>query len=623
MQTQEEVLIPFAFDKVKPAIDALKMTGDYLAGDETALPKPHRYQSSDLYKIMEGAAYILRQNPENIELESKMDSIIDIIANAQQEDGYLYVPHITGAAKDHAAWGGGGMGDRPYSWVVHSHELYNMGHMYEAAIAYYQATGKDKWLNVAAKNAQHINRVFFEGDPAYNNGVPINQAPGHQELEIALAKLYRITGDTLYLNMAQRFLDIRGVSYIPDGDQYLSPTYAQQHLPVAQQKEAVGHAVRAAYMYSAMADISALKGTREYEEALTHIWQDIVDRKMSITGGLGAVRGIEGFGAPFRLPNREAHNETCAAVGNVMFNYRLFLMTGEARFLDVAEVALFNNALAGVSLEGDRFFYVNPLEADGIYDFNHGATGRSQWFNTACCPSNLARLVPQIAGMMYAVDRRSIYITLFSSSKTTLQVGDTRVAITQKTDYPFDGTVVLRVDPELPSRFAIQLRMPTWSGTGQFVPGELYSYIKPTGAKPEVKINGTAINEYEQQDGFLVLSREWEQGDEVQLTLPMPVQFSRAAEQIEETRNKIAISRGPLLYCAEALDNDVDILKATVDPQSSKAVVSSINGGVLNGIPGLTLESGENRAPLQLVPYYAWNNRGDGAMAVWIQQEDQ
>ncbi|MEO1942826.1 MAG: beta-L-arabinofuranosidase domain-containing protein, partial [Candidatus Thioglobus sp.] len=254
LKTQGETLVPFALDKTIPAVKNLEKAAKFLKGDTTDLPYPHRYLSSDLYKVMEGAALILMENP-NPELEKRIDSIVDIIARAQQEDGYLYVAHTTGVSKNHDAWGGGGMGDKPYSFVLHSHELYNMGHMYEAAVAYYQATGKDKWLKVAEKNAQHINRVFFEGDPNYNNGTPVNQAAGHEEIELALIKLYRVTGNELYLNMSKKFLDIRGKTYIPEGSGVMSPTYSQQHKPVAEQEKAVGHAVRAAYLYSGMADV--------------------------------------------------------------------------------------------------------------------------------------------------------------------------------------------------------------------------------------------------------------------------------------------------------------------------------------------------------------------------------
>ena len=355
LKTQKEVLVPFALEKVRPAMDNLRKTGNYLKGIKDELPFPHRFVASDLYKVMEGAAYLLTLEKDPV-LEQRMDSIINLIADAQQSDGYLYEAHETGVSKYHEHWGGGGMGDKPYSFVVHSHELYNMGHMYEAAVAYYQATGKDKWLKIAEKSARHINHVFFEGDPNYNNGKPVNQAPGHEEIELALVKLYRATGDTLYLNMAKRFIDIRGVTYQPNGEGVMAPSYAQQHLPVREQREAVGHAVRAAYLYSGMADVMAQTGDTTLAPALDSIWTNIVDTRMHITGGLGAVHGIEGFGPEYVLPNEEAYNETCAAVGNVLFNYRMFLAEKDAKYIDVAEVALYNNVLAGVNLDGNRFF---------------------------------------------------------------------------------------------------------------------------------------------------------------------------------------------------------------------------------------------------------------------------
>jgi DUF1680 family protein len=624
LKTQKEVLVPFALDKTRPAVENLKKAGKFLQGDTTDLPFPHRYISSDLYKVMEGAALLLMENPDPA-LEARMDSIIDIIAAAQKEDGYLYVAHTTGVSKDHDHWGGGGMGDKPYSFVVHSHELYNMGHMYEAAIAYYQATGKDKWLKVAEKNAQHINRVFFEGDPNYNDGQPVNQAPGHEEIELALVKLYRVTGNQLYLDMAQQFLDIRGQTYVPDGEDYLSPTYAQQHQPVAEQEEAVGHAVRAAYLYSGMADVGALTGTDAYNEALDKIWHNIVDTKMHITGGLGAMHGIEGFGPEYVLPNKEAYNETCAAVGNVFFNYRMFLLHKDARFLDVAEVALYNNALAGVNLSGNEFFYVNPLEADGETDFNHGSPGRSPWFNTACCPSNIARLIPQVSGMMYAYGGEDIYLAFYASSSTTVPLADGEVDIVQASDYPFDENIRLTVNPQTPQAFGLKLRIPGWARE-QFVPGELYDYVQSGSVPWSVKVNGENM-EVPLENGFATIRREWQPGDEVELYLPMPVRFNQCNEKVEANRGRIAVTRGPLVYCAEGVDNGGAVQRFFMDkiPDPASVSVSPMDTGVLENIIRIDFpakvkkEDGvEEEENLTLVPYYAWDNRGDGSMMVWL-----
>ena len=626
LETQAKTLIPFALGKTTPAVEALEMAGDFLAGDSTALPTPHRYRSSDLYKVMEGAALLLTETPDPA-LERRLDKIIDIIARAQQDDGYLYVSHITGVSKDHDHWGGGGMGDKPYSFVLHSHELYNMGHMYEAAIAYYRATGKDKWLKVAEKNARHINKVFFEGDPDYNDGKPVNQAPGHQELELALVKLFRVTGDSLYLEMAGKFLDIRGKTYRPEGEGVMSGTYSHQHKPPAEQREAVGHAVRATYMYSAMADVEALTNAGSYNGALDKIWHNIVDSKMHITGGLGAVHGIEGFGPEYVLPNKEAYNETCAAVGNVFFNYRMFLLHGDARFMDVAEVSLFNNSLAGVNLEGNRFFYVNPLETDGTTPFNHGRPGRSPWFNTACCPSNIARLMPQVSGMMYAYSSDEVYVTLYASNSTQIPLKDGAIGIEQRSGYPFDGKVQLTFFPENKQDFRLKLRIPTWALTDQFVPGELYDYlhINNGGGQWSIAVNGEPFEPILEK-GFAVIERTWSSGDLVELNIPMPVRFSKTIEQVGANQGKLAVTRGPLVYVAEGIDNGGPVQQFFLNefPAPDQIPQATIDSGILKGVvkvglpAGKVTGSGVVSADLQLIPYYAWNNREDGSMIVWF-----
>ena len=622
LKTQGKTLVPFALDKTIPAVKNLEKAAKFLEGDTTDLPYPHQYLSSDLYKVMEGAALILMENP-NPELEKRIDGIVDIIARAQQEDGYLYVAHTTGVSKNHDAWGGSGMGDKPYSFVLHSHELYNMGHMYEAAVAYYQATGKDKWLKVAEKNAQHINRVFFEGDPNYNNGTPVNQAPGHEEIELALIKLYRVTGNELYLNMSKKFLDIRGKTYNPEGSGLLSPIYSQQHKPVAEQEKAVGHAVRAVYLYSGMADVSLLTGTGEYDGALNNIWHNIVDTKMHITGGLGAVHGIEGFGPEYVLPNKEAYNETCAAVGNVFFNYRMFLLTKDAQFMDVAEISLLNNSLAGVNIEGNKFFYVNPLEADGNNPFNHGKTGRSPWFGTACCPSNIARLIPQVSGMMYSYTENEIYATFYASNSTNIPLKEGIVSITQKSGYPFDEKINFTLTPEKKQKFTLKLRIPTWA-RNQFVPGKLYSYIGNISEEWQVKVNGEKVS-VSLDKGFAIINRTWQPGDEVELMLPMPVRFNKSIDLVEANESRVAITRGPLVYCAEEVDNSGVVQQFFLDDiNQSRVNTQIISEGVLKNVTSISLESKSNgtsgikKEKLKLIPYYAWNNRGDESMIVWF-----
>ena len=620
---QKETLVPFALDKVRPAMDNLRKTGQFLKGDKSELPFPHRFVASDLYKVMEGAAYLLTLEKDPA-LEHTMDSIIDLIGAAQKPDGYLYEAHTTGVSAQHEHWGGGGMGDRPYSWVVHSHELYNMGHMYEGAVAYYRATGKDKWLRIAKKSARHINHVFFEGDPAYNGGKPVMQAPGHEEIELALVKLYQATGDTLYLNMAKRFIDIRGITFKPEGEGVLAPSYAQQHQPVREQRKAVGHAVRAAYLYSGMADVMAQTGDTSLRPALDSIWGNIVDTRMHITGGLGAIHGIEGFGPEYELPNLEAYDETCAAVGNVLFNYRMFMAEKDGKYIDVAEVALYNNVLAGVNLEGNRFFYVNPLEANGRRAFNQGLKGRAPWFGTACCPSNLARLIPQIPGMMYAHTDDDIYCTFYGGTSATIPLGRGNVGIRQETGYPFDETVSLTVSPEKASqKFALHLRIPTWAGD-RFVPGKLYSYVNRQPGTWSLTVNGKPAK-VKVDKGFAVIDRKWEKGDRVELHLPMGVMYSKAIDNVEADRGRLCITRGPLVYCAEDVDNVSAPASYVISPAGDSAVIRK-GDGLMKDIDFITVPARSIQNPgdtkLTFVPYYAWDNRTDGAMIVWIAAND-
>ncbi len=618
LETQRKTLVPFAFERTQPGVEHLKAARDFLAGKKVEGHRAHRFIDSDLYKVMEGAAYLLqlRRDPE---LEKTLDDLAEVIAGAQHENGYLYPSHTTGVGKAKNM-----MGDKPYSFIVHSHELYNVGHLYEAAIAYYRATGKKKLLDVAEKSARHINKVIFESDPDYNDGKPIRQAPGHQEMELALVKLYRVTGKPLYLDMARKFLEIRGVTYTPDGEGVMSPAYAQQHAPVIDQKEAVGHAVRATYLYSAMADVGTLTGEPAYGKALDRIWRDITNTRMHITGGLGAVHGIEGFGPQYELPNADAFNETCAAVGNVLFNYRMFLLHKDAKYLDVAEVALLNNVLAAVNLEGNRFFYVNPLEADGKYPFNHGTAGRAPWFGTACCPSNMARLVPQVPGMTYAHDDANLYITFFAESRTKVELNGTLVRVEQKTAYPNDGEISVAINPATPTRFRLHLRMPTWA-QDRFVPGELYRYADSITAPITLSVNGKPIKA-DVEKGFASIDRLWQAGDRVVLNLPMPVRVTECHPAVKANTNRIALTRGPFVLCAEGVDNGGATQRfffdKTPNTPDAKIKTTRIESGAFiqaNVSAQAVTKLGETKTTkLVLTPYYAWNNRGTSSMTVWF-----
>ncbi len=396
MITQRETLVPWAFERTEPGVAHLQAAADFQKGKAVEDHRAHRFIDSDLYKVMEGAAYLL-QLERNPDLEARMDKIIAVIGEAQEPSGYLYPSHTTRVGTEKNM-----MGDKPYSFVVHSHELYNMGHLYEAAVAYYETTGKDALLKIAEKNAQHINKVFFEGDPDYNGGKPIRQAPGHQEPELALVKLYRVTGNELYLEMERKFLEVRGVTYVPDGEGVMSPTYAQQHKPVLKQSQAVSHAVRATYLYSAMADMAALTGEKGYAEALDRIWGDITNTRMHITGGLGAVHGIEGFGPQYELPNAHAFNETCAAVGNVFFNHRMFLLHKDARLLEVAEVALlYLEGLAGLHLSvPDEKLTIRPALPEAWDWMEFRLPIKNQWTKVRYTKDDV-----EVSGSPFTVDR--------------------------------------------------------------------------------------------------------------------------------------------------------------------------------------------------------------------------
>ncbi len=621
--TQRETLVPWAFERTQPGVEHLKAARDYLAGKKTEEHRPHRFIDSDLYKVMEGAAYLL-QLERDPDLEKTLDELADIITAAQHKNGYLYPSHTTGVGKAKDM-----MGDTPYTFVVHSHELYNVGHLYEAAVAYYQATGKDQLLQVAEKSAQHINNVFFKGDPKYNDGKPIQQAPGHQELELALVKLYRVTGKKLYLDMARKFLEVRGITYVPDGEGVMAPTYAQQHKPVLEQSEAVGHAVRATYLYSAMADVGTLTGEPAYGKALDRIWGNITDTRMHITGGLGAVHGIEGFGPQYELPNAHAFNETCAAVGNVLFNYRMFLLHKDAKYLDVAEVALLNNVLAAVNLEGNRFFYVNPLDADGKYPFNHGVAERAPWFGTACCPSNLARVIPQVPGMTFAHDDDNLYVTFYSECGTTVNMDGVNVGIEQKTAYPNDGEISIAVSPEKTAEFQIHLRIPTWT-QDRFVPGDLYAYTDADPNTVTLTVNGAPVKT-ELEKGFATIQREWRAGDRILLHLPMPLRINECHDSVEANRNRVALTRGPFVMCAEGIDNG-GVTQRYFLPQTSettnvqvstKAIETGSFIQVTAPASRATKDGGTEEANIVLTPYYAWNNRGVGSMTVWLPRDKE
>lgn len=614
LATNAAVTIPHVLDRTKESLVDLDRCGRIYRGDHSQLPSNRLAGISDLFKAMEAAACTLALcRDEN--LLKRLDEAIATVSFGQRADGYLY-----GLVHEFLPEGNqGSAGKTRYANDVMSHELYNVGHLYEGAVAHYRATGKTNWLAVAEKNARHVNKVFFEGDPDYNGGKPVLLAPGHQEIELALCRLYEATGNGLYLQMAKKFVDLRGVNakFGP-----FFPEYAQQHKPVREQREAVGHAVRFGYFWASVADVARLTGDDSYRPALDGVWDDLVNRKLYITGGLGGGGPGESFAGPYELPNRTAYSETCAAIANVFFNFRMYLLTGEAKYLDVAEVSLLNTSLAGVNLEGNKFNYVNPLEADGRPNAK-GVGGRLPWYGTACCIVNIARLLPQVPGYLYTYNQNAVNVTLYGSSETEIPLASGKVKIVQTSDYPFDGKVTLRIAPEKEAAFTLRLRIPTWASAERFMPSALYSYVDQIHPRWTVTLNGKAV-EPKMDKGFAVIDRQWTAGDQVTLELPMPARLNAAIAKVEADRGSLAVTRGPLVYAAEAVDNEGAPQRFVVDKLHPDFQVRRIQDGVLNGMIEVSaaakdVEKSNLTARVRMIPYFAWNNRGDfQPMVIWL-----
>ncbi|MFW6131954.1 MAG: glycoside hydrolase family 127 protein [Candidatus Aminicenantaceae bacterium] len=605
METNRKITIPFAFKKCEETgrIRNFSKAGNLISGEFEGI----RYNDSDVYKIMEGAAYSLSLHRDP-ELEQYMDDLIEKIAAAQEKDGYLYTTRTIDPENPTP-----GAGDERWSNLGSSHELYNVGHMYEAAVAYFQATGKRNFLNIAIKNANFIADTF---GPGKKQGFP-----GHQEIEIGLVKLYRVTGNKDYLDLAQFFLDVRGPNLFkkqyPESSSfsiYNQNWYLQAHKPVIEQKEAIGHAVRAAYMYSGMADIAALTGNKDYLHAIDRIWENVVSKKLYITGGIGSRHKGESFGDNYELPNATAYNETCAAIANVFWNHRLSLLHGDSKYTDVLELTLYNGLISGISLRGNRFFYPNPLESNGKYKFNQGATTRKPWFDCACCPVNIARFIPSIPGYIYAKSNNSLYINLFVEGKTTITSGKNPVTLIQKTRFPWKGEVLFTINPEEPEILTINIRIPGWA-QNKPVPSDLYTYLHRCEEDAIFILNSDRINP-EIKNGYASIQRKWNKGDKLKLILPMPVRRVIAHEKVKENRGKVAIQRGPLIYCFEGVDNDGHVLDRKLPDNLS--FKTEWKPDLLGGIIIIKAVKQNNDGSLTAIPYYAWSHRGTGEMAVWL-----
>ena len=575
----------------------------------------YSFDDTDPYKTLEGAAYILQTYPDK-RLEAYCDSVIDIIGSAQEPDGYLYTARTQNPANPHH-WAG----DR--RWVKEedlSHELYNLGHMIEGAVAYWQATGKRKFLDIACRYADVACR---EVGPRPGQMCVV---PGHQIAEMAMARLYLATGQQRYLDFAKFLLDYRGKTQIKQ-------EYSQSHRPVTEQDEAVGHAVRAAYMYAGMADVAALTGDKNYIKAIDNIWWNIVEKKLYITGGIGATSSGEAFGKNYELPNMSAYCETCAAIGNVYVNYRLFLLKGISKFYDVLERTLYNGLISGVSLDGGSFFYPNPLESAGQHQ-------RQAWFGCACCPSNICRFIPSLPGYVYAVKEESgerreeshspaVYVNLFLANSATLKVGNKQVALSQKTNYPWEGEVTISIDKNTMGEFALKIRIPGWVRNNP-VPSDLYTYTDNKRPGYTVTINGISIPFLLTDDGYLTLERKWKKGDHVQVIFDMEPRTVRADDRVAADRGMVCIERGPLVYCAEHPDNQFDITNLVMNqhPQfqtGKREIAGTEVGTLMTEAQVLNYDAGGRLAPtdvrLTLIPYYAWCHRGRGLMRVWLLQD--
>ena len=489
IETVIKVTIPYDFEKCEETgrIDNFSKAAGLMDGAHEGI----FYNDSDVFKVVEGAAYALQIAPDP-ELESYVDDLIDKFTAAQEDDGYLYTARTIDPANVPERCG-------PERWsnLVVNHELYNVGHMYEAAVAYHQATGKRTFLDVALANADLIDSVF---------GVDkLPDVPGHQEIELGLVRLYRVTKDAKYLVLARFFLDERGHA---KGREIYGP-YCQDHLPVTEQDEAVGHAVRAGYMYAGMTDIAALTGDAAYASAIHALWENVVGKKLAITGGVGARHEGEAFGAEYELPNLTAYNETCAAQANIYWNQRMFLLTGHGKYIDVLERTLYNGFLSGVGLDGKSFFYVNPLECDGQFRFNRDDNmSRQPWFQTSCCPTNVVRLLPSLSGYVYAQREDDLYVNLYVASDAKLRLGDKDAQLTQSTNYPWDGKVQLQIELAEPTTFTLKLRVPGFA-LDQPVPSDLYRYLDASAEPVSLMVDGQNMP-VEIENGFINITRRWE-----------------------------------------------------------------------------------------------------------------
>lgn len=602
LQANREVTIPLAFSKCEETgryenfVKAANPSESYVVGGLS-------FDDTDVYKTIEGASYSMQTYPDK-KLEQYIDSVIEIVAKAQEPDGYLFTARTMNPKHPHE-WAGSKRWEKVEDL---SHELYNLGHLIEGAIAHHQATGKRNFLDIAIKFADCAIREV--GDQPGQACV----VPGHQIAEMAMAKLYVLTGQKKYLDFAKFLLDKRGYTE-------RRGEYSQAHKPVLEQDEAVGHAVRAAYMYSGMADVAALTGDSGYIKAIDKIWDNIVSKKMYVTGGIGSTSSGEAFGKNYELPNMSAYCETCAAIAHVYMNHRLFLLHGESKYYDVLERTLYNGLISGVSLDGGRFFYPNPLESIGQHQ-------RQPWFGCACCPSNVSRFIPSLPGYVYAVQDADVFVNLFMANNSNLQVNGKKLNLVQETNYPWSGNVKIQVNPSSRQQFNIKIRIPGWV-TNQVAPSDLYQYTDRKNLSYTVRVNGNTV-ESEIENGYFIVSKRWKKGDVVDVHFDMEPRTVKAHSEVEADRGRIAIERGPLVYCAEWPDNDFSVLSIIMNQKPKFELIERPD--LLEGLTQLKTDAQilsynpEGKievedVKLTMIPYYAWAHRGSGEMSVWLPNE--
>lgn len=598
MEKVADVTIPVCMDQTEfktPRIRNFEITAGMRKGDFEGI----FYDDSDVFKALEAIAYSLKVKA-NPDIEKRADGWIDKIAASQQPDGYINTFYTLKEP------------DKKWS-DMSMHEDYNGGHLIEAGVAYFNATGKRKLLDVAIKFADHFDALFGPGKRHW--------VTGHQELELALVKLYKTTGNKKYLNLADWLLSERGhkhaVGYT--WTDWKDTAYAQDVLPVKQQTQITGHAVRAMYLYTGAADVAAMTGDGEYFKAMKTVWEDVVHRNMYVTGGIGSSGSNEGFSIDYDLPNEKAYCETCASVGMVFWNQRMNALSGNAQYIDVLEKVLYNSALDGLSFEGDRFFYGNPLASNGQHF-------RKEWFGTACCPSNIARLVASLGDYVYGVSEKDIYVNLFIGSSTSLTVQQTKVDLRQVTDYPWNGKVALEVNPSKNSSFALRIRLPGWL-KGQAVPGDLYQFKEVNSQQVTILLNGVSVP-YKEELGYAIIEREWHKGDKISFDLPMEVKRVTARPEVKAANNRVALQRGPIIYCVEGTDNEGKAWHFVLP--DNEPVKAAFDKNMLGGIMTLTfnapsvkisadgLNVSTSKQNITAIPYFSWCNRGQTPMQVWL-----